>query len=85
MSGNKKYHTNTVIPDTLVCIGYKSIYDDYDTVVIKDVIKDIPTQVILDFIVEQQNRVLYAFSDSATQKQQIRDFCKYVSTEIKTP
>lgn len=83
MSGNKKYHTNTVIPDTLVCIGYKSIYDDYDTVVIKDVIKDIPTQVILDFIVEQQNRVLYAFSDSATQKQQIRDFCKYVSTETK--
>lgn len=83
MSGNKKYYTNAVMPDTFVCIGYKSIYDDYDTVVIADVIKDIPTLAILDFIVEQQNRVLYAFSDSKTQKQQIRDFCKYVSEETK--
>lgn len=38
---------------------------------------------ILNFIVEQQDRVLYAYSDAATQKQQIRDFAKYVPLKTK--
>lgn len=81
MKRNKK--VNGPIPDVLVCIGYKDVYDDYDTVNINEVIKGIPTMAILNYIVEQHDRVLYAFSDTATQKQQIRDFVKYVPTYAK--
>lgn len=71
------------IPDVFVCIGYNNIYDDYDTVDINKVIEGIPTLAILNYIVEQHDRVLYAFSDSATQKELIRDFVKYVPTSVK--
>ena len=69
-----KNKVNSPIPEVFICIGYKSVYDDYETVDINKVIEGIPTMAILNFIVKQQDRVLYAFSDAATQRQQIRDF-----------
>ena len=78
-----KNKANSPIPEVFICIGYKSVYDDYETVDINKVIEGIPTMAILNFIVKQQDRVLYAFSDAATQRQQIRDFVRYVPTKAK--
>jgi len=82
-SNNDKNKANSPIPDVFICIGYKSVYDDYETVDINKVIEGIPTMAILNFIVKQQDCVLYAFSDAATQRQQIRDFVRHVPTKAK--
>ena len=47
----------------LIAIGYKDLWDDYDTVDPLSLLKDAPTIGVLDFIVERQNEVLFAFSD----------------------
>ena len=80
---NTKRNSVSPIPDVFVCLGYKDIYDDYDTVDIDKVIEGIPTMSILNYLVEQHDRVLYALSDVTTQKSQILDFLKYVPTNVK--
>ena len=80
---NTKRNSVSPIPDVFVCLGYKDIYDDYDTVDIDKVIEGIPTMSILNYLVEQHDRVLYALSDVTTQKSQILDFIKYVPTNVK--
>lgn len=71
------------LPPVIVSIGYRDLYDDYETVKIKEVLQDIPTAVIINFIAENINRILYSFSDTKTQRQLIRDFCSYVTKETK--
>ena len=70
-------------PPIIVCVGYRDICDDYETVKIKEILKDIPTAAIINFIAENINSILYSFSDTKTQRQLIRDFCPYVATEVK--
>ena len=71
------------LPPVIVSIGYRDLYDDYDTIEIKDILKDIPSVVVINFIAENLNNVLYSFSDTKTQRQLIRDFCSYVTPETK--
>ena len=71
------------LPPVIVSIGYRDLYDDYETVKIKEVFQDIPTAVIINYIAENINSILYSFSDTKTQRQLIRDFCSYVTKETK--
>lgn len=55
----------------LIAIGYKDLWDDYDTVDPLSLLKDVPTVGVLDFIVERQNEVLFAFSDIEAHKNRL--------------
>lgn len=81
--GKTKNKYRDFFPPIIVCVGYRDICDDYETVKIKEVIQNIPTAVIINFIAKNINNILYSFSDTKTQRQLIRDFCPYVKTEIK--
>ena len=71
------------LPPVIVSIGYRDLYGDYDTIEIKDILEGIPSAVVINFIAENLNNVLYSFSDTKTQRQLIRDFCSYVTKETK--
>lgn len=45
----------------LIAIGYKDLWDDYDTVDPLSLLKDIPTIGVLDFIVERQMKSYLPF------------------------
>lgn len=81
--GKNKNKYREFLPPVIVSIGYRDLYDDYETVKIKEVLRDIPTAVIINFIAESINNILYSFSDTKTQRQLIRDFCSYVTKETK--
>lgn len=81
--GKNKNKYREFLPQVIVSIGYRDLYDDYETVKIKEVLQDIPTAVIINFIAENINSILYSFSDTKTQRQLIRDFCSYVTMETK--
>lgn len=81
--GKNKNKYREFLPQVIVSIGYRDLYDDYETIVVRDIIKDIPSVVIINFIAENVNKVLYSFSDTKTQRQLIRDFCQYATLETK--
>lgn len=62
----------------LIAIGYKDLWDDYDTVDPLSLLKDIPTIGVLDFIVERQNEVLFAFSDIEAHMKRIYEMRCYL-------
>ena len=82
MSKNKITYTE-ILPPVIVGVGYRDLYDDYDTVEINDILDGVPSVVIINYIAENLGKVLYAFSDTRTQRQLIRDFCSYVAPETK--
>jgi hypothetical protein len=59
------------LPDVHVAITYSTVYDDYLTVDPASIIKDIPTIAMLHFVIQLQNKVLYALSDTITQRQMV--------------
>ena len=61
----------------LIAIGYKDLWDDYDTVDPLSLLKDVPTVGVLDFIVERQNEVLFAFSDIEAHKNRLYEMRCY--------
>lgn len=73
------------LPDIprIVCMGYKSFYDDYDEVDIHKLLEGIPSRVALKFIAENIEKVLYSQSDTSTQKPLINEYCRYVSKDLK--
>lgn len=67
----------------IVCMGYKSFFDDYDEVDIHTLLEGIPSRVSLKFIAENIEKVLYSQSDTLTQKPLINEYCRYVSKDLK--
>ena len=59
------------LPAVHVAITYSTVYDDYLSVDPTSIIKDIPTLAMLHFIIQLQNKVLYALSDTKTQRQMV--------------
>lgn len=59
------------LPDVHVAITYSTVYDDYLSVDPTSIIKDIPTLAMLHFVIQLQNKVLYALSDTKTQRQMV--------------
>lgn len=82
MSKNKNKY-NEFLPQVIVSIGYCDLYYDYDAVDVHTILKDVPTVAVIRFVAENINKVVYAFSDTQTQRQLIRDFCPYVERETK--
>lgn len=66
--GFYKDSNKSALPDMQVAISYSVLYNDYDKVDPTLFIKDIPTLAILNFVVELQNKVLFAISDVTTQR-----------------
>lgn len=64
-------------------MGYSSFFDDYDEVDIHTLLEGIPSRVALKFIAENLGKVLYSQSDTASQKPLIREYCRYVSKDLK--
>ena len=82
MGKQNKGQTFAGIP-VLTTIDYASLYDDYDKVTVQALIKDIPTLAILNFVINLQNQVLYAYSAVSTQMRMVRDMCNYLPKEVK--
>ena len=81
-----KLNNNTLssaLPDIQVAISYDVLYGDYDKVNPFTFIKGIPTIAILNFVVELQNKVLYALSDTPTQKQMIKEMCPWLNDKVR--
>ena len=70
-------------PKTIVGIGYKDICDDYDNVDIHSLLVDIPTVSLLNFVIKQNNRVIYSFSSSDKQRQILHETCKYLDGDTR--
>ena len=47
MSKNRKTY-NEILPPIIVGIGYRDLYDDYDTVKIYDILAGVPSVVIIN-------------------------------------
>ena len=70
-------------PSIQVLIGYKDVYDDYESVNVHALLNEIPTLPILHFISGELMKVVYAFSDPITNKQQVRDIAHFLPKERK--
>lgn len=71
------------LPDIYVTLTYGCLYDDYDTVDVHKLLEGIPSICVLNFIVKEFYRVGYALTDSATQRNMIREICNHVKEEPK--
>lgn len=81
--GFYKDSNKSALPDMQVAISYSVLYNDYDKVDPTLFIKDIPTLAILNFVVELQNKVLFAISDVTTQRCMIHEMCKWLDREAR--
>lgn len=63
---------------SLIAITYKDLWDDFDTFDPVALLKDVPTVSALDFVVERQNKVLYAFSDEQEQQKLFYEMCCFL-------
>lgn len=70
-------------PSIQVLIGYKDVYDDYETVNLHSLLNGIPTLPILHFISGELMKVVYAISDPITNKQQVRDIAHFLPKDRK--
>lgn len=77
----RKFHERK--PSIFVAIGYEEVYDDYETVNPLELLEGVPTVAVLKFIAEKYATVFYAQSDVLRQRQNIRDFCPYLSKSSK--
>lgn len=72
-----------IMIDGLIAITYKDLWNDYDIVEPLVLLKNIPTIGILDFIVERQNEVLFAFSDIEAHKKRLFEMRCYLDENAK--
>lgn len=61
------------MPELHVAIGYSDVWNDFDTIDPMEIIKNIPTVPLLKYMVDIHKRVEYAYSDTRSQIQLIRD------------
>lgn len=67
----------------LIAISYNDLWDDYESFSPVDSLKDVPTVSALHFVVERQNKVLYAYSDQTTQQALFYEMCYYLDEDAK--
>lgn len=72
-----------VLPEIHVAIGYRDVYDDYEEVNPADLIRDIPTFPLLQYVVRLFNKVEYAQSDTRTQHDLIYEMCRWLSPKAR--
>lgn len=63
----------------LQILSYSSLKKSSTTETFKSLLQDIPSVKALEYIVEKQNKVLYAFSDVQTQKELINEMRSYLN------
>lgn len=68
---------------SLIAISYNDLWDDYESFSPVDSLKSVPTISSLNFVVERQNKVLYAYSDQTTQQELFYEMCCYLDEEAK--
>lgn len=71
------------LPDIFVAIGYKYIYDNYDEVNVHSLLFNIPTVSLLDFMIEQNNRVIYSFGANDKQRKMLHETSRYLSKDTR--
>ena len=67
----------------LIAISYHDLWDNYESFSPVDYLKDVPTVSALNFVVERQNKVLYAYSDQTKQQELFYEMCCYLDEEAK--
>lgn len=67
----------------LIAISYHDLWDNYESFSPVDYLKDVPTVSALNFVVERQNKVLYAYSDQTKQQELFYEMCCYLDEESK--
>lgn len=64
----------------MTCLSYGTLFDDYETIDIKDFVKDIPCFAALDFISSKQNSFYYCLSDVDGQKNELYELrCSFLA------
>ena len=79
----KKILSKLNVPDVWVVIGYDGIYDDYKTVKVHELLKDIPTLSLLHYITQQINKIVYSFGNQNLQRSMLYETCKYLPKEVR--
>lgn len=74
---------NQRVPKCFVAIGYDDVYDDFAGVNPKKLLEGIPTVAVLNFVAREYAKICCAKSGINTMRQQIRDFCPYLTVERK--
>ena len=67
----------------LIAVTYQDLWDDYESFSPVDCLKEVPTVSALNFVVERQNQVLYAYSDLTTQQSLFYEMCCYFDEDAK--
>ena len=79
----KKILSKLNVPDVFVVIGYDGIYDDYKTVKVHELLKDIPTLSLLHYITQQINKIVYSFGNQDLQRSILYETCEYLPKEVR--
>ena len=70
-------------PSLFIAVGYKELYDDFDTVNPLDLIKEIPTVAIIKFVAEHYAKGMYALADARRQRRDVMDMRRYLPVKSK--
>lgn len=71
-------NSNPNLPEMHIALCYNVLWKDYKSIDPLALINDMPTVALLNFMVDIHKMVEYAYSDTATQKQIIRDLISYL-------
>ena len=74
---------NKIMVQGLIAVTYQDLWDDYESFSPVDCLKEVPTVSALNFVVERQNQVLYAYSDLTTQQSLFYEMCCYFDEDAK--
>lgn len=77
MKRNQTNKHNDIFDNELITIGYKDVYDDYDSVDIQQLLGGIPSIVVLKFVASNFRDLMFTDSYSKKAKEQLRFFCNY--------
>ena len=70
----------------MTCLSYETLFDDYSTIDIKEIVLGIPYLAALDFIVAKHNKFYYRPSDLEGQKTELYELrCSFLSDEKVLP
>lgn len=74
---------NEIMIQGLIAISYQDLWNNYESFSPIDCLKSVPTVSALNFVVERQNKVLYAYSDQTTQHALFYEMCCYLDEGSK--
>lgn len=76
-------NNNPNLPEVHTALCYNDLWKNYKSIDPLALINDMPTVALLNFMVDIHKKVEYAYSDTATQKQIIRDLISYLPVKDK--